>query len=287
MTDLIETLPEGPPVAAVEDVVVGGPVDVPVRLYRPAGDAGALPVVVFFHGGGWIMGGIESHDALCRHLANDAGCLVASVAYRLAPEHPFPAAIDDAWQATCWLLEHAADVGGDPAQVAVAGDSAGGNLAAVVARLARDDGRALSFQLLVYPVVDRRLDRPSMVENARGYLLERDDMDWLWGLYDPDGRAGADPRAALTAETELAGLAPALVITAEHDPLRDEGEEYGSRLREAGVPVAVRRYTGVIHGFFSMRGMLDTADAAAADAASALRSAFAGALSGPTGRTAP
>lgn len=275
MTDQQGAVVRGPRVYGVEDTVAGGPDGVPIRLYRPAGPPGTLPLVLYFHGGGWVMGGIESHDATCRHLADDVGCLVASVGYRLAPENPFPAAIDDAWEATCWLIDHAGEFGGDPRRVAVAGDSAGGNLAAVVARLARDEGRALSFQLLIYPVVDRRLDRPSMVENAEGYLLERADVEWFWALYDPDGMAATDGRATLTAAGALEGLAPALIVTAEHDPLRDEGEEYGKRLRDAGVPVTVRRYPRVFHGFFGMRGILDAATAAAEEAASALRSVFA------------
>lgn len=263
--------------ATSEDLTVEGPVDLPVRLYRPPDLRGPLPLVVHFHGGGWVMGGIGSHDATCRRLAAASGCLVASVDYRLAPEHPFPAAIDDAWAATRWLMDHAGDLGTQPGRVAVAGDSAGGNLAGAVARLARDDGRPLVFQLLVYPVVDRRLDRPSMVDGNSDYLLDRADMEWFWELYDPDGAAASDPRAALTAEADLSGLPPALVITAEHDPLRDEGEEYGDRLRRAGVPATVHRYPGVFHGFYAMGGALDAATAAADEAAAALRSAFAAA----------
>lgn len=265
---------------SVEDLTAPGAVDIPIRLYRPTGLPGPRPMIVYFHGGGWVMGGIESHDDSCRHLSDVSGCLVASVDYRLAPEHPFPAAVDDAWAATRWVVDHAGELGGDPRLVAVAGDSAGGNLAGAVARLARDDGRALAFQLLIYPVVDRRLDRPSMVQGNGDHLLERSDMEWFWQLYDPDGVAAADPRAALTAEVDLAGLPPALVITAEHDPLRDEGEEYGDRLRQAGVPVTVHRYAGVFHGFYAMQGLLDAATAAAEEAAAALCSAFAAAADG-------
>jgi len=274
MTEAGDAFGQGPALGAVEDITVGGPSDVRVRLYRPAVDDCPLPLCVYFHGGGWVMGGIESHDLSCRQLAHDGGCLVASVAYRLAPEHPFPAAVDDAWAAAHWLIEHAEEFGADADRVAVAGDSAGGNLAAVVARLARDAGRTLLFQLLVYPVVDRRLDRPSMVENESGFLLERADMEWFWALYDPDGVAAADPRAALTVATDLEGLPPALVITAEHDPLRDEGEEYGALLEDAGVAVTVRRYPGVFRGFFTMNGALNAAAAAHNDAAAALRAAF-------------
>ncbi len=266
-----------------EDLTIGTHVDVPVRLYRPPSPRGPLPLVVYFHGGGWIMGGIDSADDGCRQLSGRSGCAVASVDYRLAPEHPFPAAIDDAWAATRWVMDHAGDLGGDPKMVAVAGDSAGGNLAGAVARLARDDGRSLALQLLIYPVVDRRLDRPSMNEGGSECLIERDDMDWFWRLYDPEGVAAADPRGSLTAMTDLSELPPALVITAEHDPLRDEGEEYGDLLRRAGVPVTVHRYPGVFHGFYSMQGLLDAATEAADEASAALRSAFAGVALGRDG----
>lgn len=273
-------LASGRETGSAEDRTTGDPANIPIRLYHPAGVRDPLPVVVYFHGGGWVMGGIDSHDDSCRHLSELSGCLVVSVEYRLAPEHPFPAAIDDAWAATRWAMDHAGDLGGDPRLVAVAGDSAGGNLAGGVARLARNEGRVLAFQLLIYPVVDRRLDRPSMMQADPDHMIERDDMDWFWRLYDPDGVAASDPRAALTAEVDLSGLPPALVITAEHDPLRDEGEEYGDRLQEAGVPVTVHRYPGVFHGFYAMRGLVDAATAAANEAAAALRSAFAVAAEG-------
>ncbi|HUA94555.1 MAG TPA: alpha/beta hydrolase, partial [Acidimicrobiales bacterium] len=275
MTEQQASLAKGSTAGSVEDGITGDPAKVPIRLYRPDGVHGPLPVVVYFHGGGWVMGGIGSHDDSCRHLSDLSGCLVVSVDYRLAPEHPFPAAIDDAWAAARWVMDHADDLGGDRQLVAVAGDSAGGNLAGAVARLARDDGRELAFQLLIYPVVDRRLDRPSMVQANTDHMIERDDMDWFWRMYDPDGVAAADPRAALTAEVDLSGLPPALVITAEHDPLRDEGEEYADRLQNAGVPATRHRYPGVFHGFYAMRGFLDAATAAADEAAAALRAAFA------------
>lgn len=261
------------PVEAVEDRLVGVPEAVPVRIYRPSAGS-ALPVLVYFHGGGWVMGGLDSHDATCRQLAVDVGCVVVSVDYRLAPEHPFPAAVVDAMAVTSWVAEHASEIAGDPSRMAVAGDSAGGNLAAVVAQLSHDDALPLVFQLLIYPVIDRRLDRPSMIENATGCLLERSDMEWFWSLYDPDGAAAKDRRAIPLEAPDLRGLPPALVITAEHDPLRDEGEEYGARLDAAGVAVTVTRYSGVFHGFFGMHGLLDAATAAMAEAAGALRSAF-------------
>lgn len=263
------------PIETVEDRVVGDAAAVPVRIYRPSGRA-QLPVLVYFHGGGWIMGGIESHDATCRHLAVEVGCIVVSAEYRLAPEHPFPAAVSDALTVTTWVLAHAHEIAGDRSRVAVAGDSAGGNLAAVAAQVARDQGLPLVFQLLIYPVIDRRLDRASMVENETGYLLERSDLAWFWSLYDPDDLAAASPLATPLAATDLRGLPPALVISAEHDPLRDEGEEYGASLRAAGVPVTVTRYPGVFHGFFAMHGLLEAASDAMTEAAGALRSAFGG-----------
>lgn len=273
MTDDQAAFGRGPSVETVEDRTVGGPEAVPVRIYRPTSST-ALPVLVYFHGGGWVMGGLESHDATCRKLAVEAGCAVVSVDYRLAPEHPFPAAIDDAVAVTSWTVEHAAEIGCDGSRMAVAGDSAGGNLAAVVAQIGRDRALPLVFQLLVYPVIDRRLDRPSMIENGTGYLLERSDMAWFWSLYDADGAATTDPRASPLDASDLHGLPPALVITAEHDPLRDEGEEYGARLQAAGVPTTVTRYPGTFHGFFAMGGLLDAATAAMTAAADALRAAF-------------
>ena len=263
----------GEPIESVEERLVGAGGTVPVRIFRPSSAPG-LPMLVFFHGGGWIMGGLDSHDPTCRALAARAGCVVVSVDYRLAPEHPFPAAVVDAMQATRWVAENAEDLGGDRTRIAVAGDSAGGNLAAVVAQRAGSEGTPLVFQLLIYPVIDRRMDRPSMVENATGFVLERADMEWFWSLYDPDGEAAEDPRAVPLMAADLRGLPPALVITAEHDPLRDEGEEYGSRLRAAGVPVSMSRYPGVFHGFFAMEGFLDAAAAAVEEAAGALRDAF-------------
>ena len=262
----------GEPMEAVEDRLVGARGTVPIRIFRPSSTRG-LPVLVYFHGGGWVMGGLDSHDATCRALAARAGCVVVAVDYRLAPEHPFPAAVVDAMDATGWVADHADDLGVDPARIAVAGDSAGGNLAAVVARQATYEGLPLVFQLLIYPVIDRRMDRPSMSENATGFVLERADMEWFWSLYDPDGQAVQDPRAVPLA-ADLEGLPKALVVTAEHDPLRDEGEEYGACLRDAGVPVSVIRYPGVFHGFFAMEGFVDTAAAAVAEAADALRDAF-------------
>ncbi|MGB2920703.1 MAG: alpha/beta hydrolase [Mycobacterium sp.] len=261
----------GPKLHSVEDArcPIG---DVPVRIYRPA--AGSLPVVVFFHGGGWALGSLKSHDSVCRRVAADTGAAVVAVDYRLAPEHPFPAAIDDAWAATRWVFDRISEWGLDHSQLAVAGDSAGGNLAAVVARLCRDHGVELRQQILIYPIIDRRLDRPSMIDNAAGFVLERADMEWFWNLYDPKGIARCDARAVPLAVSDLSGLAPCVVITAEHDPLRDEGEEYGAKLADAGVPTTVRRFDGMFHGFVSMLDLLPAADEAIAVACNSLKTAF-------------
>jgi acetyl esterase len=263
------------PVVPVEQVVdrtvLGLAGEIPVRIYTPAG-SGPLPVVVYFHGGGWVIGNIESHDATCRALANESGCIVVSVDYRLAPEHKFPAAAEDSYAATVW----AAEFGGDASRLAVAGDSAGGNLAAVVALMARDrGGPRIAFQLLVYPVTDFSFDRPSYSENAEGYLLSRDAMRWFWNHYLAEEAEGLHPHASPLRAESLAGLPPALVLTAEFDPLRDEGEEYAAKLREAGVPADLVRYDGLIHGFFSFFQVIDRGGEAMRHAGGTLRSTLA------------
>jgi acetyl esterase len=267
----------GPPetVAGVEDGRVPGPAgDIPVRVYTPEGRA-PLPVLVFFHGGGWVIGSLESHDGICRLLANRAGCVVVSVDYRLAPEHPYPAAAEDAYAATRWVAEHAATLGGDPQRIAVGGDSAGGNLTAVVALMARDrGGPRLVHQLLVYPVTDAPGGNRSYRENGEGYFLTTTMMEWFWEHYTGGDPSRRDPYLAPLHATDVRGLPPALVITAEFDPLRDEGEAYAERLRAAGVPVQVTRYPGMIHGFFGMTGLLDRARESVTEAATALRAAF-------------
>jgi acetyl esterase len=263
------------PVAHVEDGTVPGPAgEVPVRVYRPR-DETELPVLIWFHGGGWTIGSLETHDNTCRSLANAVGCVVISVGYRLAPEHRFPAAVDDAFAATRWVAQHTAEVGGDPRRIAVGGDSAGGNLAAVVSLLARDAGGPdLAFELLVYPVCDHEFESPSMHENATGYFLELESMRWFYNQYLRDERDGADWRFSPARATDLAGLPPAFVLTAEFDPLRDQGEAYARRLEAAGVPVEARRYDGVFHGFFGMRDLMDPAREAFDDVTKALREAF-------------
>lgn len=273
------------PVAKVEDRKIPGPAgQIPIRVYWPDPSTGIpsatrdgtrLPVLVYYHGGGWVIGDLDSHDGVCRALCNAAGCVVASVDYRLAPEHKYPAAPQDCHAATSWVADHAAELGADGRRLAVGGDSAGGNLAAVVSLMARDaGGPPIAFQLLIYPVTDYNLDTPSYRENARGYFLWRDDMAWFWRHYLPNEAAGAEPMASPLRATDLRGLPPALVITAEYDPLRDEGEAYAKRLEEADVPVTLVRYPGMIHGFFGMSASIDDARKAVAGAAEALRKAL-------------
>ncbi|MGD9764197.1 MAG: alpha/beta hydrolase [Candidatus Binatia bacterium] len=263
--------------AAVANRSASGPAgDIPVRIYIPSSRE-PLPVLVYFHGGGWVIGSLDTHDSIAGALADDAGCVVVSVDYRLAPEHPYPAAAEDAYAAMCWAVAHAGDLGADPRRVAVGGDSAGGNLATVTALMARDrGGPPLRFQLLIYPVTDARFDTASYRDNAAGYWLSTEDMRWYWGHYLGAGlpRAG-EPYASPLRERNLAGLPAALVITAEFDPLRDEAEEYARALQEAGVPVRLSRYGGMIHGFFGMGDAIDQARVAHQEACEQLRAAFA------------
>jgi acetyl esterase len=264
------------PVAAVRDhrvPVAGG--EIVVRVFTPAGPA-PRPGLVYFHGGGWVTGDVETHEGICRHLANGARCVVASVDYRLAPEFPFPAAAEDAYAATRWVAAHAADLGIDARRLAVCGDSAGGNLAAVVALMARDrGGPRLALQVLVYPATDGDLDTPSYRENAEGYILTRDAMRWYWDQYVPDPAARAHPHVSPLRAPSLAGLPAALILTAEYDPLRDDGERYARRLAEAGVPVTLTRYPGMVHSFFRLTNVLDAARRAVAEVTAALDKAWA------------
>jgi acetyl esterase len=273
---LFGTMDEPPTVASVEDRVIPGPVgDLPVRIYTPASEA-PRPVMAYFHGGGFVFCSIDTHDGTCRRLANATGAVVVNVEYRLAPECPFPAATDDCYVATVWTHEHADELGADPSRLVVAGDSAGGNLATVVAQMARERGTPpIAFQVLVYPVIDAACDSPSYAQNAEGYFLEKRDMQWFWDQYLGADGNGADPLVSPCRATDLSGLPPAVVITAEYDPLRDEGEAYAAALEAAGVPVTMRRYDGMIHGFVSMPMLFPEADEAMERITGALHSVFA------------
>jgi acetyl esterase len=251
---------------------------IPMRLYRPSG-TGALPCLVYYHGGGWVIGSLETHDHLCRALANVANCAVVSVAYRLAPEHPFPSAPEDAHAALATVRDRASVLGIDPGRIAVAGDSAGGNLATVVALIARErGGPALAAQILIYPVTDCRFDTPSYLQNGEGYLLSAATMRWFWEHYTGgDRQLAASPWASPLRSPDLGGLPPALVITAEYDPLRDEGEAYAERLLGAGVPTTCTRYPGAIHDFVRASFLMDQGKEAIAQIGSTLARAFAAA----------
>jgi acetyl esterase len=277
LTGMLSMQGEPPAVARVENRTVPGPAgEIPVRSYTPDG-AAPFPILVYLHGGGWVLGDLESHDVVCRSLARAVPCVVVAVHYRLAPEHKFPAAAEDAYAATRWIAEHAAAFGGDPARIAVGGDSAGGNLSAVVSLMARDrGGPKLSHQLLVYPATDASLDHPSFQENADGYFLTRDMMVWFWNHYLRGPGDRANPYCSPLLADDLRGLPPATVITAEFDPLRDEGERYAARLRDAGGRVEVTRYDGMIHGFFGMDAVFSQSGQAIAQSARVLRAAFGG-----------
>ena len=262
---------EPTPVADVSDRTIPGPAgDIPVRIYRPA--EGTLAVLVWYHGGGFVIGDLDTADSAARQLTADAGCVVVSVDYRLAPEHVFPAAADDSWAALRWVVDHAEELDVDPTRVAVGGDSAGGNLAAVTALRARDEGIALRHQLLVYPCTDLAATFKSRVDNGEGYFLTRDAMEWFEGSY-LEGHDPKDPVAS-PLYAELAGAAPAHVLTAGFDPLRDEGEAYAEALAAAGVTVTDDRYPTLIHGFFQMGAVTPIAAQATTNAATLLAKAL-------------
>jgi acetyl esterase len=267
---------EPEPVARVEERTLPGPAgDVPVRIYTPEGE-GPFPVLVYFHGGGFVLCDLDTHDGTCRSLARGAGCVVVSVDYRLAPEHPFPAGPEDCYAATRWVAERASELGVDASRLAVGGDSAGGNLAAVVSLLAAErGGPSLRFALLVYPVTNCDFSTESYRENAEGYFLTTDMMKWFWEQYLSDPRDGEKPHASPLRAPDLSAHPPAHVVTAGYDPLRDEGEAFATRLREAGVDVTARRYDGMFHGFFAMTAALDVAQEAMGEACEALRKALA------------
>lgn len=269
-------LGEPPTVERVEDRTIDGPEGpIKVRVYTPmtqvAGE-GPLPLLVYFHGGGWVLGNIETHDGLARAIANEGPAIVAAVDYRLAPEAPFPAAVEDAYAAVCALHCEAAQLGGDPARLGVGGDSAGGNLAAVVSMRIRDrGGPALAWQLLVYPVIDCDFDTPSYRECADGFGLSRDEMAWYWDQYVETASERVLPQVSPLRADDLSGLPPAFVMTAEYDVLRDEAERYAERLASAGVPVTLKRYDGMIHGFLRRHMFFDAGRAALEDVGRELR----------------
>jgi acetyl esterase len=265
------------PMARVEPVAIPGPAGtIDARLYVPAATSEPSPLLVYFHGGGWVIGGLDTHDDPCRFLAAHSGARVLSVDYRLAPEHPFPAAAEDALAAYEWATANAWRLGADPGRIGVGGDSAGGNLAAAACLMARDAGVASpAMQLLIYPVAETAGTARSRRTFAEGFLLTRDDMDWFEDHYLPPGVDRGDPRVALLEATDLSGLPPAYVATAGFDPLRDEGEAYAQRLREAGVQVALRRHPGLVHTFLNLTAICPTARAAMLEAAGALRMGLA------------
>ncbi len=267
---LTEVIGPGPEVAEVRDISIPGPAgDIPARVYEPSADPPGT--VVYYHGGGWVIGTLDSWDAVCRALAVQSGCRVVSVDYRLAPEHPFPAPVDDSYAALEWVAANLA--GGKP--LVVAGDSAGGNLSAVMAIRARDrNGPAIALQVLVYPVVDFTGSRSSYKEYGdAGLLLGEKEMHWFRDHYMPDQADWSNPDAAPLHAANHSDLPPAYIVIAEYDPLRDEGHEYADKLHAAGVPVTVKHYDDQIHVFFTMVNVMDSANEAVADASNAIKAA--------------
>jgi acetyl esterase len=269
-----ETVPAPDSGVTVDELDIPGPAGIlPARLYSPRGAPG--PGVVYFSGGGWVMGSLDGADAVCRRLARATKCRVVAVEYRRAPEHRFPAAVDDCYASVQWVAENATDLGIDPSALAVGGVSAGGNLAAAVTLLARDrEHPRLAFQFLVYPPLDHRADTPSRREMADPLFFDRDDVAWCWRHYLRAPADGDDPLASPLRAADLNGLPPALVITAERDPLRDEAELYAARLADSGVPTELVRFAGMVHGFFSLIGVVDAAAEAQELTAAALRRAL-------------
>jgi acetyl esterase len=260
----------------IEELRIPGPGgEIPVRLYRPRTE-GPLPVLVYFHGGGWVICNLDTHDSPCRSLAQEASCAVASVDYRLAPEHKFPAAVEDAYAATCWIAENGRRINLDTSRIAVGGDSAGGNLAAVVSLMARDKGGPpLIHQLLVYPVTDlSTLDRDSYRRHGEGYMLTRDGMAYYRSHYLARETDALNPYASPLLAEDLCGLPPACILTAEFDVLTDEAEAYAARLKKAGVPVRYTCFEGMIHAFFGLAGAVDRTGEAIGEAATALGTGF-------------
>jgi acetyl esterase len=273
------TQPEPPTVASVRDLEARGPAGpIPLRSYRPAGSNAdtVLPVLVYYHGGGWVIGDLDTHDTLCRQLANLSGCAVIAVDYRMGPEHRFPAAVDDSIAATRWVRANAGALKVDPERLAVGGDSAGGNLAAVVALEARDSGDLpIAFQLLIYPATDQRRGAPSHTSNGEGYLLTRDTISWFHDHYIADAAQDLDWRASPLLHADHARLPPAFVLIAGYDPLRDEGLQYAQKLSEAGNRAALVNFERQIHGFILMGRVIDEANVAVQLCAAQLKQALA------------
>jgi acetyl esterase len=265
--------PNQPVLAKIENLNVTRPdgTEMPVRIYVPEGTK-PFPVCLYFHGGGWVLNSINTHDDLVRRLAAAAGCVFVNVEYRLAPEHPYPAAIEDAYTALSWVHEHATEIGCDANRIAVSGDSAGGNLAAVVCLMSRDrSGPPIAFQVLIYPITDCDFERPSYHANGEGYFLTRNEMLWFWNHYVTSPEQMLEPYASPLRAESLQNIPPALILTAEYDPLVDEGEAYAEALREAGVNVTLQRYEGMIHAFMKRVAQFDTATTAIEDVARILR----------------
>jgi acetyl esterase len=262
-------------VGGIEDRTITGPGgDIALRVYTPEGE-GPFGIYINFHGGGWVIGDLDTADASCRDLCNQANCIVVSVDYRLAPEHAYPAAVEDSYAATSWVSENTSSLGGN-GKLAVGGESAGGNLAAVVALKARDEGGpAIDFQLLAYPVVDADLTRQSYIDNGEDYLLTTQSMRWFWDYYCPDAANRTQPEVSPIHAASHAGLPPALIVTAEFDPLRDEGEAYAQMLSQAGVEARSIRFDGLVHDFFATAQLFEASGQAFTQVAEILRDVLA------------
>jgi len=275
MGAMIEVLGPGPAVHKVEDRKIPGPgADIPLRIYTPSGNPNGI--LVYFHGGGWVVGDLATYDYVCRALTNEAGCTVVSVDYRLAPEHKFPAGPDDCYAATQWVSKNAASLGSDADHIAVGGDSAGGNLAAVISLMARDrGGPRIRHQMLIYPALDAAMNTASQKEfTADGFVLSKLDMEWFWGHYLKSPKDGENPYASPHRAKDLNNLPPAHIITASHVPLRDEGEAYAELLKKAGNKVKLKRYAGVVHGFFSLQAAIDQGKTANRELAEELKASL-------------
>ena len=269
--------PASIPIGKVDSVEIPGPGGpLAARLYTPVGMTGRVtPACVYYHGGGWVIGDLDTHDGICRMLANESGCRVVAVDYRLAPENKFPAAFDDAYAALVWTAKNATDYSINPNRIAVAGDSAGGNLAAAVALHARANGPKVAFQALIYPVTQARADTASMHDLATGYFLEKAAMDWFCDQYLEPGADQNDPRVSPLAAKDVAGAAPAFVLVAGFDPLKDEGKQYAAKLKTAGVPVQLAEYESMVHGFLGMSGVVPQAVEAVRQIGKAMAQALA------------